>query len=61
MAWFRFIYKNRSAVEIGNFDFMEKMVTHGYTSINGSILEKYFIEKMKQEGNYSNIDLLEKR
>jgi len=48
-------------VEIGNFDFMEKMVTHGYISINGSILEKYFIEKMKQEGNYSNIDLLEKR
>ncbi|EKF54306.1 putative ATPase (AAA+ superfamily) protein [Galbibacter marinus] len=53
--WFRFIYKYRSAVEIGNFDFLKKIINRDYNTFSGPILEKYFIEKMKQEGNYSNI------
>lgn len=42
-------------MEIGNFDFLEKIIHRDYNTFSGLILEKYFIAKMKQEGNYSNI------
>lgn len=53
--WFRFIYKYRSAVEIGNFDFVEKIIKRDYNAYSGRILEKYFIEKMIEEVDYSAI------
>lgn len=53
--WFRFIYKYRSAVEIGNLAFIEKIIQRDYTTYSGRILEKYFIEKMIEEGDFSVI------
>jgi len=53
--WFRFIYKHRSAVEIGNIEYIKNIVERDYNVYSGRILEKYFSEKMMQEGIYSNI------
>ena len=53
--WFRFIYKHRSAVEIGNIDYIKNIVERDYNVYSGRILEKYFTDKMMQEGIYSNI------
>lgn len=53
--WFRFIYKYRSTVEIGNLDYLKEIIKRDYSTYSGAILEKYFIEKMVEEGIYSNI------
>ncbi len=53
--WFRFIYKYRSAVEIENFGYLKEIVNRDFSSWSGKFLEKYFIEKLKLEKNYSLI------
>jgi len=53
--WFRFIYKNRSAIEIENYDYVKSIVKRDFSTYSGRFLEKYFIEKLKESGEYSNI------
>ncbi len=53
--WFRFIYKNRSAIEIENYDYVKSIVKRDFSTYSGRFLEKYFIEKLKASENYSNI------
>ncbi|PID88874.1 MAG: ATPase [Bacteroidia bacterium] len=53
--WFRFIYKYRSVVEIGNFEYLKTIFKRDYTMYSGKILEQYFIEKMITEENLSQI------
>lgn len=53
--WFRFIYKYRSVVEIGNLAYLKEIVKRDYQTYSGRILEKYFIEKMIEEGDFSAI------
>ena len=53
--WFRFIYKYRGAIEIGNFNFVKEIVRRDYQTYSGRLLEKYFINKMIGEGNFSTI------
>lgn len=53
--WFRFIYKYRSAVEVGNLDYLKQIVVRDYNTYSGKILEKYFIEKQKAEKKYNLI------
>jgi uncharacterized protein len=53
--WFRFIYRFKSAIEIGNFRYVREIVDRDYTTFAGRTLEKYFIEKLKSEGNFSSI------
>lgn len=53
--WFRFIYKNKSAVEIGNFEYIKSIVKRDFSTYAGRFLEKYFIEKMKAANKYSHI------
>ncbi len=53
--WFRFIYKNKSAVEIGNFDYIQSIVKRDFSSYAGHFLEKYFIEKLKTTNKYSQL------
>ncbi len=53
--WFRFIYKNRSAIEIENYNYVKSIVTRDFSTYSGRFLEKYFIEKLKESGKYSNI------
>ncbi len=53
--WFRFIYKNRSAIEIENYNYVKSIVKRDFSTYSGRFLEKYFIEKLKASENYSNI------
>ena len=53
--WFRFIYKNRSAIEIGNFDYIKKIVHRDFKTYSGRLLEKYFLEKLSLTNKYSQI------
>jgi len=53
--WFRFIYKNRSAIEIENYEYIKSVVKRDFKTYSGRFLEKYFIEKFKVSGKYSAI------
>lgn len=53
--WFRFIYKYRSTVEIGNLDYIKQIVERDFDVFSGKFLEKYFVEKLKLSKQYSLI------
>ncbi len=53
--WFRFVYKNSSAIEIENFEYVKGIVRSDFDSFSGKLLEKYFREKLIIDGNYSEI------
>jgi AAA+ ATPase superfamily predicted ATPase len=53
--WFRFVYKYRSAVEIGNFDYMRDIVERDYETYSGLVLEKYFRQKLIESKQFSEI------
>lgn len=53
--WFRFIYKYRSVIEIGNFDYLKDIIRRDYTVYVGRVLERYFREKLILSKRYSAI------
>lgn len=53
--WFRFIYKYRSAVEIGNLDYIYQIVERDYETYSGYILEKYFRQQLAESKTYSDV------
>lgn len=53
--WFRFIYKYRSAVEIGNLNYIRDIVERDYETYSGVILEKYFRASMIETKEFSDI------
>ena len=58
--WFRFIYKYRSAIEIGNFEYVRNLVERDFEMYSGMMLEKYFrfalmeTKQFSEIGNYWN-------
>ena len=53
--WFRFISRNREAVEIQNFAFIKTLIKRFYDSYKGRLLEKFFKEILALTGNYNRI------
>lgn len=53
--WFRFIHKNNSSVESGNFNYLRKVIMRDYSVYSGSILEKFFHELFAISGEYNKI------
>ena len=53
--WFRFIFKYRGAIEMGNFDYVKTIINRDYQTYSGHILERYFREKIIAEMNLSVI------
>ncbi|MBN7811563.1 ATP-binding protein [Algoriphagus sp. H41] len=53
--WFRFVFKNYSAVEIGNFGFLKAQAREGFSTFSGKMLERYFVEQVKEAQRYSQI------
>ncbi len=51
--WFRFIYKYRSAVEIGNLQYVREKVKSDYDTYSGWILERYFRQLFRETGLYN--------
>ena len=68
--WFRFIFRHRSAVETGNFDFIRQLILRDYATYTGRIMEKFFQELFAdtkqfnrigsywEKGNQNEIDLV---
>jgi len=53
--WFRFIFKNLNALEIGNYGYVKNIILRDYETYSGLFLEKYFREKLALTGNYSQV------
>jgi AAA+ ATPase superfamily predicted ATPase len=53
--WFRFIYRNLSAVETGNFVYIREIVERDYATWSGRILERFFHELYAASGNFNRI------
>lgn len=53
--WFRFMYKNRSAIEVRNLAYVLEIVRRDYAMYSGHLLEKYFVEKLTLEKQYNII------
>ncbi len=51
--WFRFVYKYASAIEIGNFDYVRKIVLRDYDLYSGLFLEKYFRRELIASKKYN--------
>lgn len=53
--WFRFIYKYRSSIEIGNFEYVKNIIKRDFNTYSGIFLEKYFTQKLSLTKKYSLI------
>jgi hypothetical protein len=53
--WFRFVFKNSSAVEIGNYEFLKSLVRRDYPSSSEKMLERYFLEQYKASEDFSEL------
>ncbi|MBI5847200.1 MAG: ATP-binding protein [Nitrospirae bacterium] len=53
--WFRFIFKNRSAVETGNFSYIREIINRDYSTYAGRILESFYQQIFAESGRYNRI------
>jgi AAA+ ATPase superfamily predicted ATPase len=53
--WFRYYYKQRAAIEIGNYSYVKHIVEEEYNVYSGSVLEKYFLNYEKSQFQYNQI------
>ena len=53
--WFRFIYRNLSAVETGNFGYVRELIERDYATWSGKILERFFHNLYAASGTYNRI------
>jgi len=53
--WFRFIYRNRSAVETGNYQYIKDLINRDYPTYSGKVLEKFYYNLFAESGRYNNI------
>lgn len=53
--WFRFLYKNKGAVEIGNFSYLTTLINRDFPTYSGRFLEKFCTEKLALSGEWSEI------
>jgi AAA+ ATPase superfamily predicted ATPase len=53
--WFRFIYRNRSAVETGNFEYIRDVIRRDYSTYAGRVLEQFFQALFAETGKFNKI------
>ena len=53
--WFRFIYRHRSAVETGNFDYIKESIRRDYSTYSGKILEQFYHDLFAETNQYNRI------
>lgn len=53
--WFRFIFRNRSAAETGNYSYIREIIDRDYTTWSGPKLERFFHELFAESGDYNII------
>ena len=50
--WFRFIERNRSLIELDNYNDLQNIVVRDYPTYSDLMLEKYFRQKLTEEGGF---------
>ena len=53
--WFRFVDKNKSAIELENYDYVKQVIERDYATYSGRVLERYFHELFKSTREYSQL------
>ena len=53
--YFRFINSNISSVELKRYGFLKGEIRSGYKDYSGKVLEDYFIQKIAEEENFTDI------
>ncbi len=53
--WFRYIEKNRSLIEMGNYAGLATIIESDYPTYSGLMLESYFKQKLAESGKYREI------
>jgi uncharacterized protein len=53
--WFRYIERNRSLIELGNYEGLSKLLSNDYATYSGKTLEKYFKQKLRESFEYRAI------
>jgi len=53
--WFRFVYKYSHVIEIAQFEIFKQIIERDYTTFSGRILERYFREKLIEQGRFTKI------
>ena len=51
--WFRFVHKYRSAIEIGNLEYVQNKVLADYDTFSGFMLERYFRQLYAEKGTFN--------
>ena len=51
--WFRFIFRNRSAVETGNYAYIREVIDRDFATWSGLMLERFYHELFAASGNYN--------
>ncbi|KEQ15482.1 hypothetical protein GZ77_02255 [Endozoicomonas montiporae] len=51
--WFRFIYRYRSAIEIGNYRFIHQVIERDYPTWSGQWLEQVIRQTLAESGDYN--------
>jgi len=53
--WFHFIYRHRSAIETGNFDYVKEIIRRDYSTYSGMVLESFFKDLFAGTARYNCI------
>ena len=53
--WFKYIERNRSYIELQNYDDLLSLAMDDYPTYSGKILEKYFRQKLAEAGGFKEI------
>lgn len=53
--YFRFFYPNQNLIELEQFDRLRDIVNNDYETFSGKTLEKYFLEVLREKGNFSSL------
>lgn len=55
LFWFRFIERNRSMIELDNYSDLHAALQREYQSYSGFALERYFRQKLAEEGGFKEL------
>ena len=53
--WFRFVYKYSHIIEIEQYEVLKQIIERDYATFSGKILERYFREKLIEQGGFTRI------
>ena len=53
--WFRYIERNRTLIELGNYEGLSRLINYDYPTYSGKTLELYFKQKMQESFEFRAI------